>query len=51
LNTNALAKKATFWGAVALTSIIAQHALEVLAAKTSSPGLARFAAVTHRGVN
>lgn len=46
-----LAKKATFWGAVAGTSILANYALEYFAARFPNAALARFTAATHRGAN
>ena len=45
----AVAKKATFWGAVAGVSLLANYALEYVAARFPNPALARFAAATHRG--
>ena len=42
-------KRFAFWGAVAGVSIISNFALEVVADKVPSLGLARFTAFTHRG--
>lgn len=44
-----LARKATFWAAVAGTAILANFGLELLADKVPSLGLSRFVAYTHRG--
>lgn len=44
-----LARKATFWGAVAGVAILSNFALELLADKVPSLGLSRFVAYTHRG--
>lgn len=43
------ARRATFWAAVAGTSILANFGLELLADKVPSLGLGRFVAYTHRG--
>lgn len=42
-------RRATFWLAVGGTAILANFALELLADKVPSLGLARFVAYTHRG--
>lgn len=40
-----------FWGAVAGVSVLANFALEAVASRVKSPGLARFTAFTHRGTS
>lgn len=42
-------RKIMFWGAVAGVSILANFGLEVVANRSHSPGLKRFAALTHLG--
>lgn len=44
-------KRLAFWGAVAGVSVISHFALEVLADKVPSLGLAKFVSYTHRGGN
>ena len=44
-------RRLAFWGAVAGVSIVSNFALEVLADKVPSLGLARFTAFTHRGAS
>ncbi len=39
----------SFWLAVAGVSVLANFAVEAIASHTTSPGLARFVAFTHRG--
>lgn len=50
------ARRAAFWGAVAVVSILANFGLELVADKNAgggpgAAGLARFTAFTHRGVS
>lgn len=40
-------RKASFWVAVALVSVVANYGATALANKSSSPGLARFVAYAH----
>jgi hypothetical protein len=42
-------RRASFWLAVAGTSILANFGIELLADKVPSLGLSRFVAYTHRG--
>jgi hypothetical protein len=42
-------RKLAFWGAVAGVSILSNLGLEVIAHRTSSPGLKRLAVLTHLG--
>jgi hypothetical protein len=42
-------RKLAFWGAVAGVSILSNLGLEVIAHRSNSPGLKRFAALTHLG--
>jgi hypothetical protein len=42
-------RKLTFWGSVAVVSVLANYALE--AAAPHSPGLARFTAKCHQGAH
>jgi hypothetical protein len=44
-----LGRKASFWVAVAGTSVLANFAIEVLAEKVPALGLQRFVHFTHRG--
>ncbi len=44
-----LHKRLGFWLAVAGVSILANLGLEVAASRSASPGLKRFAALTHLG--
>jgi len=49
--TTVFGRRASFWLAVAGTSILANFGLELLADKVPSLGLSRFVAYTHRGPN
>lgn len=40
-------RKASFWGAVALVSVLANYGLTALANHSNIPGLARFTAYAH----
>ena len=42
-------RRVSFWAAVAGVSILANFALEVVAARVPQLGLARFTAFTHHG--
>jgi hypothetical protein len=42
-------RRATFWGAVAGVSILANFAVELIADRFPQVGLAKFVAYTHRG--
>lgn len=42
-------RKLSFWATVAGVSILANVGLEVVANRSSSPGLKRFAALAHYG--
>lgn len=44
-----MGRRTRFWFAVAGVSVLSQFALEALAEKVPSPGLARFVAFIHRG--
>lgn len=40
-------RKASFWGAVALVSVLANYGVTALSNHVKSPGLARFVAYAH----
>jgi hypothetical protein len=42
-------RRLTFWGGVAVVSVLANFGLEVAAEKYPQLGLARFTAYTHKG--
>ncbi len=42
-------RRLSFWGAVALVSILANFGLEVVAERYPQLGLAKFTAMTHKG--
>lgn len=42
-------QKVSFWGAVAVVSLLAQFGLEALTNKVGNPGLAKFTAYAHKG--
>lgn len=42
-------RRLAFWGAVAGVSVLSNFALEVIADRVPSLGLARFVSYTHRG--
>lgn len=44
-----LGQKLSFWGAVAVVSLLAQFGLEAVTHKAGSPGLAKFTAYAHKG--
>lgn len=44
-----LGQKISFWGAVAVVSLLAQFALEAATNAAGSPGLAKFTAYAHKG--
>lgn len=46
-----MGRRLSFWLAVAGVSILSNFALEAVADKAGTPGLARFTAFTHRGAS
>lgn len=45
------ARRAAFWSAVAVVSVLANFGAEVVANRFPQAGLARFVAYTHKGVS
>ncbi len=44
-------RRVAFWTGVAVVSVLANFAVELVAERSPSPGLKRFAAYTHKGLS
>lgn len=42
-------RRASFWGAVAVVSVVSQFALEAITTRVPSAGLAKFTEFAHKG--